>query len=61
MIGITDYYREFKKEVSDVDRIWKLFEKHEGFQHIYLKFMNRIRLACRVLKNLHTYKETEKQ
>ena len=31
-----DYYREFKKEESDVDKTWKLFEKHEGFQQIYL-------------------------
>ena len=31
-----DYYREFKKEVTYVDRTWELFEKHEGFQYIYL-------------------------
>ena len=51
-----DYYREFKKEVSNIDRTWKLSEKHEGFQHIYFKFMNRTRLTYRVLKKLHKYK-----
>ena len=51
-----DYYREFKKEVLDVDRTWELFKKQEGFQCIYSKFMTRTRLVCRVLKKLHTYK-----
>ena len=51
-----DYYREFKKDVAKVARSWELFNSWKTFQNLYIKFMYRTRLTCRVLKKLKTYK-----
>ena len=48
-----DYYKELKKEMLNTDTTWELFQPYEGFQHMYLKFMRKTRLACRVFKKLH--------
>ena len=50
-------YRDFKKEVLKIDSIWELFKPYERFQKLYIKFMYRTRLICRVLKKFRTYKK----
>ena len=54
-----DYYRELKKEMLNVEETWELFRLYVGFQHMYIKFMKRTRLACRVFKKLHMNKENK--
>ena len=53
---ITEAYREFRKEVIESAAKWELFKPYKGFTKLYLKFMHRTRLSCRVLKKLRAYK-----
>ena len=55
-----DSYRAFKTEVADVENTWQLFAPFkycEEYKQIYLRKIRRIRLACRVLHKLRTYKK----
>ena len=45
-----DYYGELEKETLNVKETWELFRAYARFQHMYIKFMKRTRLACRVFK-----------
>ena len=49
-------YKEFRKKTLEVATTWELFEPHKGFQKLYLKFMHRRWLICRVRKKLRAYK-----
>ena len=51
-----DYYKKLKTEMLNVDEIWELFRSYKGFQQMYIKFMKRTRLTCRVFKKLHMNK-----
>ena len=51
-----DSYKAFKKKVLNVESTWKLFESFKGFQQLYIRYMYRTRLICRVTKKLRTYK-----
>ena len=53
---ITEAYREFRKEVIESAAKWELFKPYKGFTKLYLKFMHRTRLSCKVLKTLRAYK-----
>ena len=57
-----DSYKAFKAEALDVERIWQItsvFEGCNGFRKIYIKKLIRIRLACRVLTKLSTYRKSQ--
>ena len=54
-----DYYGELKKEMLNIEETWELFRLYVGFQHMYIKFMKRTRLACRVFKKFHLNKENK--
>ena len=49
-------YREFKKEVIEFPSKWELIKQNKVFSKLYLKFMYRTRLICRVLMKLSAYK-----
>ena len=51
-----DYYKKLKTKMIKVDETWKSFKSYKGFQQMYIKFMKRTRLACRVFKKLHMNK-----
>ena len=51
-----DSNKEFKKQVLKVESTWETFKPYKGFQKLYIKFMYRTRLICRVLKRLRAYK-----
>ena len=51
-----DVYRDLKKEIILFPATWELLKPYKGFPRLYLKFMYRIKLLCRVLKKLKTYK-----
>ena len=51
-----DSYKGFKKEVLNVESTWKLFESYKCFKQLYIRYMYRTRLICRVTKKLRTYK-----
>ena len=55
-----DSYKAFKTEALNIERTWQLcaaFENCEGFRKIYIKKLLKIRLACRVLHKMRTYKK----
>ena len=52
-----DYYRKLKTEMINIDETWDLFKSYGGFQYLYIKFMKRTRLVCRVFKRLHMNKD----
>ena len=54
-----DYYREWRQETLNVGKIWELFKTHEGYCHMYLKFMKNTRLACRVSKHFDMYRKNK--
>ena len=44
-------YKEFRKEAIELVSKWEVFKPNKGFTKLYLKFMYRTKLSCRVLKN----------
>ena len=55
-----DAYKELKKEIIHFPTTAELLKPHKGFPRLYLKFMYRIKLLCRVLKKLKTYNKSAK-
>ena len=56
-----DNYKAFRTEVADIESTWQLFTPFkycENYKQIYLRKIRRIRLACRVLHKLRTYKKS---
>ena len=51
-----DAYWELKKEIIHFLATWELLKPYRGFPRLYLKFMYRMTLICRVLKKLKAYK-----
>ena len=51
-----DAYWELKKEIIHFPTTTELLKPYRGFPRLYLKFMYRTRLLCRVLKKLKAYK-----
>ena len=57
-----DNYRTFRTEALDVERTWSLTETfigNDGFRKFYTKNLFKIKLACRVLHKLRTYKRPQ--
>ena len=50
-------YKEFRKEALELASKWELFKPYNGCTKLYLKFMYRTRLSCKVLKKLKAYKK----
>ena len=44
----------------NVNETWESFRSYKGFQQMYIKFMKRTRLTCRVFKKLHMNKQNKK-
>ena len=51
-----DSYKEFNKEIVNLEETWKQFEGHEEFKKFYIRFMYKKRLVYRVLKKFRAYK-----
>ena len=54
-----DSYKAYRTEVLDVKRIWQATERYIGrdrFRKFYTKKLYKLRLECRVLHKLKTYK-----
>ena len=57
-----DSYRAFRTEALDIERVWCLtdtFIGRDGFRKFYTKSLFKIRLACRILHKLKTYKKPQ--
>ena len=44
----------------NADETWGSFRSYKGFHQMYIKFMKRTRLTCRVFKKLHMNKQNKK-
>ena len=54
-----DSYKAFLIEIADIENTWQLFtlfKYDEDYKKIYLTKIHRLRLACRVIHKLKTYK-----
>ena len=55
-----DSCKAFKTEVADIESTWQLFipfQYCQDYKNIYLRKIRRIRLSCRVIHKLRTYKK----